>query len=283
MFRLSTTPKLDVCDVHADARKQPRRWRHQPLLEAVAGATKAADRRGGILFVGGVQASDLLVRSAQAPLRLDRTPSRWSHAAVILEWPDGARPDQILGIECSLDPQADEPQVPERNGVTLFRLSRYMNAQRHPNLGFATVRLGKVVKGKKDAGVVVSAETKERLVARALRPSDDRARFPLWQWLGAWQAFAHGSGDDPLARGAAHPGAAFCQYVYEGIGLDLTPGATTPDTCPETLWSTMLYWYDRFAEGGGGVGAWTSLTAPDSFERVTYSPDLGTDFRAMQG
>jgi hypothetical protein len=279
MLRHSPASKLAVHDVHAEARKLGRRWRHQPLLDAVVAGTSAADRVGGILFVGGVSPADLAVRVAQTPLRLDRTPSRWSHVALVLDWPDGARADQIRGVECCLDPDPDSPQVPERNGVTSFRLSRYMNAQRHPNLAFATARLGARAKGKKDAALLgaITSETKALLRRKAVCPCDDRGRFPLWQWLGAWKAFVHG-GEDPVARGMAHPGAALCQYVYEAIGVDITPGAMAPDTCPETLWSTALYWYERFARDGGGLEVWTSLTNADSFERAVLDPDLAAEF-----
>ena len=63
----------------------------------IAKMTSAEDRRGGVLLVGGVSPRDLAIRHAQAGLRLDNLPSYWSHAALILDWKEGARLENIIG------------------------------------------------------------------------------------------------------------------------------------------------------------------------------------------
>lgn len=196
----------------------------------VAAATTASERAGALLLVGGNDPHDLVVRNVQNALRWDRLPSYWSHAAIVLDWPDGAKPDQVIGVEAALAPEEPRLQVPERNGVTRFRLSRYLDRSRYPNLGIVVGKLGDGLSA--------------RLRDSALNPNRNRLRYPLWEWLGAWHAYVHapGEGRNPLALGAPLPAAAFCEYVYQSVGLDLTPGATDPNACPETLWTTALRW-----------------------------------------
>src|SRR5687767_11784622 len=96
------------------------------FCDAVAESTKQLKlkRTGSLLLVGGSSPHDLAVRHAQSVLRWDRLPSYWSHAAIILDWPESASPQQVLGVEVALNPEVAGEQVPERNGATLFRLSR---------------------------------------------------------------------------------------------------------------------------------------------------------------
>ena len=289
-MRYSEQPKFAVTDVHADQRRQPRALRHDEFFERIAEQSSEADRVGGVLLVGGTTAADLAVRQAQSHLRFDRLPSDWSHAAIVLSWPDGARLDQVIGAEVALSPEDDAQQVPERNGVTLFRLARYRNHVRYPNLAFGTRRA---------AG---AEERKQTAVDAVLHPLRDRARYPLWEWLGAWKAFVHGSRDNPLVSHLAHPGAALCDYAYAAAGLDITPGAEAPDTSPETLWSTLLYWYphldraDAAADAGKAkdkqarraakvpqIAAWVSRSRQLSMTRTPLSPTLTADLQQAKG
>lgn len=289
-MRYSTNPKLQVADVLEGRRRAPRALRHDDFFAQISDGSKEADRRGGVLLAGGTSPADLAVRRAQSHLRLDRLPSYWSHAAIILHWPDGARLDQVIGAEVTLTPEDAGEQVPERNGVTLFRLSRYRDHKRWPSLAFGTLINGKAkVQGKK-----VDAECKDRIVNAVLEPCRDRVRYPLWEWLGPWRSFVQTNRDNPLLQRQALPSAALCDYAYGAAGIDLTPGAEAPDTCPEMLWSTLLYWYRPFggsqaaAKAGptaesSGVSAWLSLTREDSLSRTPLSSHLGADFTAAQG
>jgi hypothetical protein len=257
---------------------------HQSLFAQVGTESTVGDRKGSLLFVGGNSHEDVAVRVAQSHVRLDRTPSYWSHVAIILDWPDGAAPRDVVGVEAALDPEAEARRVPERNGVTLFRLSRYMKAGRYPNLGLGMPVLRRREEKKKTRGVSKTSPSdtpRDALLKAVLNPGRDRARFPLWDWLGVWSLYAATLRDNPLDRHVSHPGAALCEYAYEAMGYDLTPGATAPDTCPETLWSTLLYWYETFGAEPrkSQVRIWTSLAKHDSLVREIEKSSLEDDYR----
>jgi hypothetical protein len=261
-MRYSRAKRFQVTQLKKDATAEE-------LFSTIAKATSAEDRRGGVLLVGGVSPRDLSVRQAQADLRLDRLPSYWSHAALVLDWRDGAKPDAVLGAEVTLDPAEPERQVPERNGVTLFRLARYAKGDRYPNLAFGTICNPK------------DKELKNKIQQAALDPNRDRLRYRLWDWLGAWASYTYAPAAtaNPIATNVPLPGAAFCEYAYEAAGLDLTPGATAPNACPELLWTTLLYWYDRIGPQVGQVAAWCLVQDDESPTRRPLSITLVDEFR----
>lgn len=260
-MRYSAAKRFDITKVRKDATSDE-------FLSTIAKAIPAEDRRGGILLVGGVSPRDVVVRHAQAELRLDRLPSYWSHAALILDWKDGAKLDAIVGAEVTLDPPEPAKQVPERNGVTLFRLARYSDRDRYPNLAFGTICNAK--KGLKD-----------KIEGAALNPNRDRLRYRFWEWLGAWASYTYAPAAtaNPIATGIPLAGAAFCEYAYEVAGLDLTPGATAPNACPELLWTTLLYWYDRIGPQVGRIAAWSLVRDDESPTRTPLSITLDDEFR----
>lgn len=241
----------------------------EEFFDGIARATSAEDRRGGVLLVGGISPRDLVVRQTQAELRMDRLPSYWSHAALILDWPERAHVDDVIGAEVTLDPLQPDQQVPERNGVTLFRLSRYADRRRYPNLAFATIC---------DAE---KRELKDEIEWAALNPNRDRLRYRLWEWLGLWTShtFAPAAAENPIANGIPLPGAAFCEYVYEAAGLDLTPGATAPNACPEHLWNTLLYWHNRLGPQVERIEAWRVVRPEEAPTRKPLPISLEADFR----
>jgi hypothetical protein len=243
----------------------------------------AVDRRAGLLFVGGNSPGDLNVRQAQAVLRMDRLASAWSHVALVLHWPDGAAAHEIIGVEVALDPAPGERQVPERNGVTFFTLDRYLDAARYPNLAFVAILSDKVSGPKRGRGTTrtasgISAGDKDQLESAALNPMREPGRYPLWDWLGVWSRFAYTGRENPLLESISHPAAAFCEYAFEVMRIDLTPGATAPNTAPETIWNTLHYWYQTFRGDGRNLELWTSLTGRDVASRPTLSLTLKDDF-----
>ncbi|MCU0867456.1 MAG: hypothetical protein MUC36_27040 [Planctomycetes bacterium] len=293
MMRTTAGGKLKVNELGAATGRRRRPRNHDELIAAVEAGTKPDDRRGGVLFLGSCQPAAMVSRLAQIPQRHDRSPGRWSHVALVLDWPTGARPDQIVGLECALDPADPDAAVPERNGVTPFHMGRYRDSRRYPNMAFGalcSVPTGtesgekkkkgrgkdkeqveaetKVVAASPSGGPLIDASFKERLRNAALRPADDTSRYPLWEWLGVWKAFVHGVGENPLGRGIAHPGAAFVEYVYRSVGIDMSPGALSPSTSPEVLWATLLYWHQHLAAGSGRIQVWTSMTDPDNLART---------------
>lgn len=241
----------------------------EQFFAEITAATSAEDRRGGVLLVGGVGPHDLVVRQAQAELRLDHLPSYWSHAALILNWQNRVSLDQVIGAEVALDPTEPDKQVPERNGVTLFRLARYANPQHYPNLAFGTLCETKT-EGLKDA-----------IEQAVLYPNSDRLRYRLWEWLGVWKSytFAPARTANPVATAVSLPAAALCEYAYEAAGIDLTPGATAPNACPELLWNTLLYWYDRLGQVSGNLKAWSFVQTDEAPTRLPLSISLEVEFQ----
>lgn len=220
---------------------------HEAWFRRVMAKSTPEERRGGILLAGGTSPVDLQVRHAQATLRFDRLPSFWSHAAIVLSWPDDAEPQDVVGVEVSLKRGADGA-LPERNGATLFRLSDYMATSLWKNVAFAVVKR-RPSEAKPDADGLKAF--KDELEKAALAPMSERTRYPLYSWLGVWSRFAIAGGKNPLDEGVPHPGAAFCEYVYGQAGVDLSPGATAPNVCPEILWNTARFWSKRLAQAGG--------------------------------
>jgi hypothetical protein len=112
-------------------------------------------------------------------------------------------------------------------------------------------------------------------------PNRDRLRYRLWEWLGVWAnyTYAPAATANPIATGIPLPAAALCEYAYEAAGLDLTPGATAPNACPELLWTTLLYWYDRIGPQAGQVAAWSLVEEDESPTRKPLSITLDAEFR----
>ncbi|MEQ8763921.1 MAG: hypothetical protein RL885_08340 [Planctomycetota bacterium] len=263
------------------------------LFVKIKDDTKAIDRKAGILLIGGTSARDLVVRQAQSLLRFDRLPSYWSHAALILDWPDTAEPKDVIGAEVCLEPGDPTLQVPERNGVTFFRLDQYLDRDPFPNLAFGTLCLkepkkqeSKKKKGKSTDEAHVKANRddldpevlKGKVVQAALNPCQDRMRFPLWEWLGQWQSFVHSAGNEnPILQGIAHPGAAFCEYAYQAAGIDVTPGATAPNASPEHLWNAQIRWSQAWVSGGATVRVWAVTRKDVAPTRVPMSTTLSLD------
>lgn len=228
-MRYSESKRLDVKDIQ--------RTGPAAAMKKAASETTADERCGALLLVGGTSHGDLAVREAQAPLRLDRRASLWSHAAIILDWRDGAAPGEAIGIEVSLAPGEPHHQLPERNGATFFRLERYLDAARYPNLALA------ILKDSESEKPGVAKARRSKLVEAALHPEREHMRFPLFEWLGEWHSHIHGRAPNPLLHQTPHPGAAFCEAVYRTAGLDPASSATDLNTCPEVIWSSLLYWY----------------------------------------
>lgn len=260
-MRYSDAERLQVKQLKEDAPAEE-------FFATIAKATSAEDRRGGVLLVGGVSPRDLAVRQAQAELRLDRLPSYWSHAALIFDWKDGAKLDAIVGAEVTLDPRTPDKQVPERNGVTLFRLADYADRTRYPNLAFGTI-CDLRRKGLKDD-----------IQKAALNPNRDRLRYRLWDWLAVWASYTYAptTTANPIATGIPLPGAALCEYAYEAAGLDLTPGATAPNACPELLWTSVLRWHHRVEARVGTIKAWSVVRKDEAPTRKPLSITLEDDF-----
>jgi hypothetical protein len=245
---------------------------HREFIELIVRKTKPEERGVGLLLVGGSSSRHESVRRAQAALRMDYLASYWSHAAIVLEW--GQDPKKAIGAEVTWEPWRPELQVAERNAVTLFPLSRYLNEQQYPNLAFATFTFSQISKpkGAKDEVVDYRGAIRNAL----LSPNRDRFRYRFLDWLRIWGGYTyqlHGQ-PNPLLSEIPVPGAGLCEYAFEAAGIDLTPGATAPNACPELLWSTILYWHKRIGEHVQGGKIFTVLRDPSCQARKTLSMTL---------
>jgi hypothetical protein len=250
--------------LHSDTRRlgfkldRRRRSRHDSLVADLMKAVPPPARAGALLFAGGSSFRDRIVRGAQAHLRYDRRPSLWSHVALILDW--SGKAETALGAEVSLVPAAGEEAVPERNGVTVFELGRYLDAGRWPNLAIALldpVSAAAVAAGTRDGG---DDEARRRQTVRDLAlavatPNRGRPRYRFFDALAPWLAHttAPEAWPNPLLQGVSLPSAAFCEYAYASIGIELTPGTTDAAAAPEILWASVLYYYDRIRPRLGKV------------------------------
>lgn len=216
------------------------------LFNAVAKSCKAERGCGAILLVGRRDWRSIQIRRAQATLRYDRRSSYFSHAALITDW-DQTKPERSRGLEVTLDSVPGAEQVPERNGVTAFRASQYLDDALYPNLALITLDLKP---GKEPGPKGKTIERKRALLTAARNPCRNRADFPLWESIGEWLKYTYlpERTANPLLEGISLPGAAFCEYAYAAAEVDITPGASTRHTCPELLWSTFLRWQEGLLE-----------------------------------
>ena len=210
-------------------------------LFARAGLEMKGSWAGAILLVGGNDWRSMALRRAQSALRFDRRPSYWSHAALVLDWNE-RDPSASWGVEVSLEPEPPSTHVPEHNGVTTFRLARYLDRTRWVNLCVAALvvddaqRATAILRGMREA---------------ALEPHRRGVRFPLWDWLAAWTRYSYASETSvsPLHENVPMPSAALVELALDAAEIAAAPGATDLDTSPETLWCTVRHWHDRMADG----------------------------------
>lgn len=274
-MRYSDSKKFNVKLVRAARRIKT----HEKLLAAVEKGTSEVDRRGGIFLIGGNDPFEIAVRHAQASLRYDRLPSYWSQAAIILDWPDGASPEEIRGLQVPLPFSGREMVLPERNAVCLFSMDEYIERDYFPNLGFGALCVKP--EGSKRIRSGVPASVKDDLVDAAINPCRERSRYRLWDWLGMWTQFCMAGGENPLTQDIPHPGAAFCEYVFSKGGLDLTPGLVAPNACPEAIWNTLLFWHERFDRKTKALKAWATIDAHESPSRDPESINFREDFPSL--
>jgi hypothetical protein len=90
----------------------------------------------------------------------------------------------------------------------------------------------------------------KKITDRCEDPNLDRIRYNFWDALGIWQSYfwSFGLRGNPLRDGCPIPAAAFVEYCFEALALDITPGASERNSAPEHLWNTGKFWYDAYAE-----------------------------------
>jgi hypothetical protein len=229
---------------------------------------------GSVVLLGGRSSRSLAIRRAQAPLRFDRRSSYWSHAALIVRF--GDEPGESVGVEATLDPEDRAKQVPERNGVTPFSLSRYFDEQKYPNIALMVVGFEARSAAKGESSLPTPSERRRAALAAALQPNRNRERYPFWDGLAIWSRYATSphSTPNPLLEGVPLPAAALCEYAYEAAGLDLTPGVTGNNNCPEILYATAKHWAAGLGQSQAAVVRMFSLVRD---EHEIPEPSLSAD------
>ena len=248
---------------------------HKRFLEDILERTDEVERSASLLLVGGSSARHQAVRRAQAVVRMDQLASYWSHAAVILDWKRDAK--RALGAEVTWEPVDPDQQVAERNAVTLFPVDRYLDAEKYPNLALATFSFVSRKGPNESKGKAV--DYRQAICDAVLHPNRDRFRYRFLDWLRIWGGYTyqpHGQ-PNPLLTEIPVPGAGLCEYAFEAAGIDLTPGATAPNACPEILWSTLLYWYKNIGTHVGKVKVFKVIQDPACRARKTLSMSLQED------
>jgi hypothetical protein len=224
----------------------------------------AADGVLAIGLLGEYGPLGYALRRAQEVLRIDRTPSHWSHAFLFLDplrpsaasLRDPERSPRVL--EATLDPGDSASRLfAFRNGVNVRRFSDFARAR-------FDVRTARSVPNIAVLCVALSAGERAAIRERALRPEADLLAYDLPDLLGNWLHFALSLGKrrNPLLRGTALPSASYAQLAYDAAGIDLSPGATQRNSAPEHFWQAARYLYPMFE-------------APDAEGNLVRRPLLG--------
>lgn len=258
--------------------------KHKTNEEFFARVMRSCDpelMRGAILLVGARDHRSLAVRHAQAALRYDRRASYFSHAALLVRASE-RRPGSSVGLEVALDPERPEMQVPERNGVTSFKLSRYFDDDRYPNLAVMAMNLKVLPRmleddaGNEKPQPLSSRARKDLLVDAALNPNRQREVYAMWEGLASWSRYTYcpEASDNPLLENIPHPGASLCEYAYAAAEVDIVPGATTSHTCPELLWATMSYFRESLETAVKQVRTYSMIRDEHATPRDSLSMHL---------
>jgi len=211
------------------------------LAGTKAGPMKTRFDVGGIATIGLIGSYGLLgygIRRAQELIRVDRTPSYWSHAFLIaseLSTDENANrgSDSAWIWESTLEPSAIFGSHADRNGVGPRRIGDYANAE---------FRLFDAHCVPNMAVIAIALSDKERaaILDRADDPDVDQLRYDISGLLGTWYAFltSRTGQPNPLGAGNGIYCSAYVQLAYDAAGIDLAPGAHQRNTAPEHIWQT---------------------------------------------
>ena len=177
------------------------------------------------------------LRSAQAMLRWDLRPSYWSHAFVVADTVTTRTSLRTLPIwEVPLHPRNGQFPRPEQNGVNEGVLGHY----EHKTFG-ANAAL---------VAVTMTDEEAKKLRKRAQNWNVDRVRYNFWNMLGVWQGYLWlpSVKHNPLQEGVPIPASSYIEFIFEGLGLGVTPGASSHNSAPEHLWNAASWWHKAFKD-----------------------------------
>ena len=208
----------------------------------------AADGVLAIGLIGEYGPLGYALRRAQEVLRIDRTPSHWSHAFLFL---DPLRPSAASLRDPQRSPRVLEATLnPGESAARLFAFRNGVNVRRFADFARSRFDAGSARSAPNIAVLCVALSAAERsaIRERALRPEADLLAYDLPDLLGHWFHFALSLGKrkNPLLRGVAMPSASYAQLAYDAAGIDLSPGATQRNSAPEHFWQAARYLYPMF-------------------------------------
>jgi hypothetical protein len=207
------------------------------------------DARGvaSLVLLGEYGIPAYRIRRAQEVIRVDRTPSLWSHAALLLE-PlstdaernrDPAR--STLLLESTWAPSPEFDHFAYRTGVSCRRLSDYTAAQFSLTTAHSTPNVAVI-------HIALTAEERAAVLTRAQNPESDQLAYDLLGQLGAWFAYivSRGALINPLAQGVGLFNASYLQLAYDAAGVNLAPGAQQRNLAPEHIWQAARFLHESF-------------------------------------
>ncbi len=227
-----------------DIKDWTNRYRKRTNLQFFNDAFASLQKQGignrGLMTVGLIGSRDLpgyTLRTAQSILRWDLRPSYWSHVFVVADSVTSRTPLRSLSIlEVPLHPRDGLFPKPEQNGVNEGTLGLYEDNDIDANVALMAVSM--------------SDEEAKALQKRARKWNQDRVRYNFWDMLGAWQGYlwSQGSRPNPLREGTPIPASSYIEYIFEGLRLGVTPGASTRNSAPEHVWNAARWWHKAFKD-----------------------------------
>lgn len=179
------------------------------------------------------------LRRAQEVVRLDRTPSYWSHAFLIRDPlsntpalnKDGRRSPWIL--ESTLTPADGFSAFMECHGVSARRISDFNQARFSPLRTYSVPNIAIIA-------IALTEEERQQVLNRADAPYTDQLNYDFPAMWGAWYAYITSKGEvtNPILQGVGIPSAAYIQFAYDAAGIDLALGSRQRNVTPEHIWQS---------------------------------------------
>ncbi|MGH7132484.1 MAG: hypothetical protein ACREJO_11115, partial [Phycisphaerales bacterium] len=198
--------------------------------------------RACIGLIGEYKLIGYISRRAQEIIRIDHSPSYWSHAFLFAE--DLGRTAELNRDprrspwiwESTLEPSIFGDYSVDRNGVGPRRLADYAFAgynlfTRHCVPNMAVISIG------------LTEQERDAILARANNPDADQLRYDFAGLIGAWYAYItdRANHKNPLSDGKAIFCSAYVQMAYDAAGIDLSPGSHERNTAPEHIWQYVRH------------------------------------------
>lgn len=186
-----------------------------------------------LVLLGGTDPVSFRLRTAQAHIRHDLTPSSWSHVVLF-------HPKEASSVyEISLQPPGGFQYPVPTNGLQKGTIETYRDRRLYPNIALIGIRSGEKLSWEKIDWTFRQCQ-KQRTALDAM------------ELIVRWLAFVWGAGraGNPLLEGFGIPSAAMLEVVFSALGYDLTPGLESRSSCPEAIWQAVNWWHEYYGQKG---------------------------------